>query len=643
MRRLGWAAAVIVICAAFAVRADDKPAATLQLAFVPTDRVQMAVWVERADGTFMGTLALTHATSTLGIGNRPGALQMNSGFRWPYGRREGVLPVWAHRRAAAAGAKKWKRVVFQSRIEGFASRTTNDMSTDDYYCLSFSESTTSREALDAVTCASIFNSDKGRFIKSGDIANGYAEPFEGTPGPMRSLDASSLYPPRRDITRCTSPGCYDHEDVAAYRKHALDVMPELDAITRATPLGRRLVKWSFQLPGDWPADDDYVLYAEVNVEGDYNDTFNDRSYPTPSGPSDMCRLAPSDTLGSCWDSWALRYGYPYRGQPSVVYRIPFRVDQTKAESTAAPVGFGDLHGLDGELHDMDLSISDDPARAQGSGADRLLLSNGIRASVQVLQLDPCAREDAPEECGVSCNDDPRVCGELLCDPSSMTCKAYCVVTEPPGAVTKLQVSKYPDERRAHMWANLSFRVPESERPIGGFDIRLKAEGAEWDQAFMRDPDQELLPVALDICADPDDPGANRCAGIQAGQQLDAVLANLRPSTHYTVEVAARDEKCNESGPAVLAEFNTPARKFTTVSPCFVATATYGSPLAREIGVLRELRDRYLATHAPGRALIGLYYRVGPLLAHEVTQHPWLRTVSRAILAPIVSLAAWWMH
>ena len=100
MRRLGWAAAVIVICAAFAVRADDKPAATLQLAFVPTDRVQMAVWVERADGTFMGTLALTHATSTLGIGNRPGSLQMNSGFRWPYGRREGVLPVCAHRRAA---------------------------------------------------------------------------------------------------------------------------------------------------------------------------------------------------------------------------------------------------------------------------------------------------------------------------------------------------------------------------------------------------------------------------------------------------------------------------------------------------------------------------------------------------------------
>jgi hypothetical protein len=186
-------------------------------------------------------------------------------------------------------------------------------------------------------------------------------------------------------------------------------------------------------------------------------------------------------------------------------------------------------------------------------------------------------------------------------------------------------------------------VPESERPLGGFDVRLRAEGGEWDQAFMPDPDQELNPVALDLCADSDEPMGNLCDDLEPGDTVEAVLASLRPSTHYTVEVAARDARCNENGPVATAEFSTPARKFTTVSPCFIATATYGSPLASEIGVLRELRDRYLATHAPGRALIDLYYRVGPSLAQSVTQHPWLRTLSRAILAPIVSLAAWWMH
>src|SRR5687767_7841507 len=126
MRCVGWLAAIVMCCAALRVSADEpKSTATLKLSFVPTDRAQIAVWVERADGTFVATLALTHATSTLGIGNRPGALQMNSGFRWPYGRREGVLPVWAHRRAEAPGARKFKRVIFQNRVEGYASRTTN--------------------------------------------------------------------------------------------------------------------------------------------------------------------------------------------------------------------------------------------------------------------------------------------------------------------------------------------------------------------------------------------------------------------------------------------------------------------------------------------------------------------------------------
>src|SRR5688572_3777053 len=128
--------------------------ATIELTFTPIDRAQVAVWVEREDGTFMGTLALTYAVAKAGLGNRPGALQFNSGFRWPYGRREGVLPVWAHRRVTAPGAKMWKRVIFQNRFsEGDASRTSDDMSPDNYYCPSFTRNNSAKEALDAVTCA----------------------------------------------------------------------------------------------------------------------------------------------------------------------------------------------------------------------------------------------------------------------------------------------------------------------------------------------------------------------------------------------------------------------------------------------------------------------------------------------------------
>src|SRR5690606_35772280 len=151
--------ALFLLCSlASAAHAQDR---IVEVRFTPTARAQIAIWIESADGTFLRTLRLTEATALRGIGNRPGALQMNTGFRWPYGRREGVLPVWAHRRLSAQPA--FRRVIFQDRAsEGYASRTSNDASADNYFCLSFNQGTTSRDALDAVTCASQFNSDKGR-------------------------------------------------------------------------------------------------------------------------------------------------------------------------------------------------------------------------------------------------------------------------------------------------------------------------------------------------------------------------------------------------------------------------------------------------------------------------------------------------
>ena len=144
--------------------------------FTPTERAQIAIWIESADGTFLSTVGLTQAVSVRGIGNRPGATQMNSGYHWPYGRREGVLPVWAHRRASAPGAAPVPRIIFQRRPEGYASRTCEDSTRDSYFCLSFSAESTRREGLDAISCASAFNSDKGRIMNAEDVAAGYTEP-----------------------------------------------------------------------------------------------------------------------------------------------------------------------------------------------------------------------------------------------------------------------------------------------------------------------------------------------------------------------------------------------------------------------------------------------------------------------------------
>ena len=80
----------------------DQNRGVIELRFTPTRFAQIAVWLESADGERFATVRLTEAVARRGIGNRPGASQMNSGFHWPYGRREGVLPVWASRRVSAA-------------------------------------------------------------------------------------------------------------------------------------------------------------------------------------------------------------------------------------------------------------------------------------------------------------------------------------------------------------------------------------------------------------------------------------------------------------------------------------------------------------------------------------------------------------
>ena len=60
-------------------------------------------------------------------------------------------------------------------------------------------------------------------------------------------------------------------------------------------------------------------------------------------------------------------------------------------------------------------------------------------------------------------------------------------------------------------------------------------------------------------------------------------------------------------------------------------------------MLRDFRDRYLLTNAPGRGFVAWYYRYGPIGAHFINVHPWLKPPVRLALLPLVIAAFLLLH
>jgi hypothetical protein len=72
--------------------------------------------------------------------------------------------------------------------------------------------------------------------------------------------------------------------------------------------------------------------------------------------------------------------------------------------------------------------------------------------------------------------------------------------------------------------------------------------------------------------------------------------------------------------------------------CFIATAAYGSPMARDVRYLRAFRDQYLLTNKLGRWFVEQYYRLSPPLADELRAHDDWRAIVRFAFSPLVALS-----
>jgi hypothetical protein len=517
---------------------------------------QIVVWIEKPTGEYVETIFVTQTVGRYGLGNRPGRWDFNAGPMFPYGRRITTFPVWAHRKP-----ERFPAVVFQNCCgqpyvtddpahcetlvntdsdRAFAdcgdnnlSHSFTESSRELHYCQPFLPSDNKWALADAMSCATIAYTDKGRL----------------------SMTATSLYPPRIDLVRTA----YDSPSVELYK-----MMNPFDAISAATPTPGVPTRVRWPMPPDLPRGD-YVMWLEVAQAFDHNATYSTTAYPAPAATGDKAI------------SWA-GYGLPYRGQPSIIYKVPFTIGDTLSTATTTTyAGYGDPEGKDGALRPPDATITTD---TPGSGASRLSLVSEDGAMYRVLVS---ARPELD----------------------------YALPGTPEN-VSLVDVTASS--------ATLRFTAPGDDDQVGkvsGYEIRYLANRELTAENFA-----EGSAIAANIT--PVEPGLM--------QSID--ITSLLPETDYWIGVRAFDD-CRNSSTLSIVKLTTADRPVGEVGWCFVATAAYGSAMASDVELLRRTRDSLLRRTIVGELAVAAYYTFGPALAGVVGESEALRAFARGLLAPLV--------
>jgi len=535
LRRPALIVAVFLLPWAGPARAAPGECRVIDVRMKPSERLQIVVWLEHTTLGYVDTLYLTDGVGRRGLGNRPGRLDFNSGPRWPYGRRESIFPVWSHRHGLS-----FPSLWFQNSDDNNLSHPFGQSSQEAFYCRPLLPT---EPAWDTGSCASTIFTDKGH--------------FDGN-------RPDSRYPPREDIDRVDG---VDDVSVAMF-----DQLNPFDMVSGATPIADTPFTVTWPIPPEL-AEGDYEVWVEVAREFDHNATYSATAYPSP--------------LNIPWSE----YGLPYRGQPSVVYRVPLHIGTTVEQNlTLDYSGYGDpgtqvvgsnpvIFDFDGDVRPPDATIT---TSVPGSGGARLLIDTQGTMTFRVLAEARPVFDDAP-----------------------------------PGQATELEVVEV-DQRSA----TLRFVAPGDDGMTGkvsGYQVRYRAVDPIDDDNFL-----DSSPVAQAI--EPGEPGQIQVFDVDG----------LLPQTIYYVAVRAYDD-CKNYGPLAVLSFRTPERMPGEVDACFVATAAYGSLLANEVGMLRSFRDGILRQSVLGELFVETYYAVGPALSANIDQSDLLRHATRDGLAPLVEL------
>ena len=69
--------------------------------------------------------------------------------------------------------------------------------------------------------------------------------------------------------------------------------------------------------------------------------------------------------------------------------------------------------------------------------------------------------------------------------------------------------------------------------------------------------------------------------------------------------------------------------------CFIATAAYGTTMAKEIDILKKWRDESLMKSNSGKMFVNTYYMISPPIANVISKSNSMRAVTRRLLNPLV--------
>ncbi len=124
--------------------------------------------------------------------------------------------------------------------------------------------------------------------------------------------------------------------------------------------------------------------------------------------------------------------------------------------------------------------------------------------------------------------------------------------------------------------------------------------------------------------------------VTANSSRAVTICCLSPSTNYVYKAQLKYDDTVIEGATLQFTTNSFLFPLPFGGGCFVATAAYGTPTAREIEVLREFRDMVLLKNTIGSQFVALYYRFSPPVADFIAGNELLRTVVRELLVdPIV--------